>query len=57
MEEVAETLRSVGVDPIMSEATARRQDWSASLGLASRFGPEGPRTYQEVLEVLESLQA
>ena len=30
MEEVAETLRAIGVDPIMAEATARRQDWAAS---------------------------
>jgi 3-hydroxyisobutyrate dehydrogenase-like beta-hydroxyacid dehydrogenase len=52
MEEVAETLRSVGVEPIMAEATARRQDWSAELRLASRFGPEGPATYREVLEAL-----
>ena len=40
------------VDPIMAEATARRQDWSATLGLKSRFGSEGPQTYAEVLEVL-----
>jgi 3-hydroxyisobutyrate dehydrogenase-like beta-hydroxyacid dehydrogenase len=33
MEEVAETLRSSGVDPIMAEATIRRMDWSAQLGL------------------------
>ncbi|HEV2447102.1 MAG TPA: DUF1932 domain-containing protein, partial [Candidatus Sulfopaludibacter sp.] len=52
MEEVAETLRSVGVEPIMAEATARRQDWAAQLGLASHFGPEGPATYREVLETL-----
>jgi 3-hydroxyisobutyrate dehydrogenase len=58
MEEVAETLRAIGVDPIMAEATARRQDWSAQLGLRSRFGPAGPKTYQEVLEALtpESLK-
>jgi 3-hydroxyisobutyrate dehydrogenase-like beta-hydroxyacid dehydrogenase len=52
MEEVAETLRAIGVDPIMAEATARRQDWSAQIGLRSRFGPAGPKTYQEVLEVM-----
>lgn len=52
MEEVAETLRAIGVDPIMAEATARRQDWSARLDLKSHFGPEGPGTYQEVLDVL-----
>jgi 3-hydroxyisobutyrate dehydrogenase-like beta-hydroxyacid dehydrogenase len=52
MEEVAETLRAIGIEPIMAEAAARRQDWSARLGLASHFGPEGPKTYQEVLEVI-----
>jgi 3-hydroxyisobutyrate dehydrogenase-like beta-hydroxyacid dehydrogenase len=52
MEEVAETLKAVGVDPIMAEATARRQDWSARTGLRSRFGPAGPKTYREVLDAL-----
>jgi 3-hydroxyisobutyrate dehydrogenase-like beta-hydroxyacid dehydrogenase len=52
MEEVAETLRAIGVDPIMAEATARRQDWSAQLQLRSRFGPDGPRGYAEVLETI-----
>jgi 3-hydroxyisobutyrate dehydrogenase-like beta-hydroxyacid dehydrogenase len=55
MEEVAETLRAIGVDPIMAEATARRQDWSARLDLRSRFGPEGPRTYQDVLDVIAAV--
>jgi 3-hydroxyisobutyrate dehydrogenase len=52
MEEVSETLRSIGVEPIMAEAAARRQDWSARLDLAGRFGPEGPKTYREVLDLL-----
>jgi 3-hydroxyisobutyrate dehydrogenase-like beta-hydroxyacid dehydrogenase len=52
MEEVAATLRAIGVEPIMAEATARRQDWSAVLNLKAHFGPEGPGTYTEVLEVL-----
>lgn len=52
MDEVAETLRSVGIEPIMAEATARRQEWSARLGLAAYFGPEGPATYADVLAVL-----
>ena len=52
MEEVAATLRAIGVEPMMAEATARRQDWSAQLDLKSRFGPEGPRTYKEVVDVL-----
>ena len=45
MEEVAETLRSSGVEPIMAEATARLQDWSARMDLKSHFGPEGPSSY------------
>jgi 3-hydroxyisobutyrate dehydrogenase-like beta-hydroxyacid dehydrogenase len=56
MEEVADTLRAIGVDPIMAEATARRQDWAAQLGLRSRFGPDGPRTYREVLDVLSNFK-
>ena len=52
MEEVAETLRSLGIEPIMSEAAARRQDWCAQLGIASQFGPGGPKTYREVLEAI-----
>jgi 3-hydroxyisobutyrate dehydrogenase-like beta-hydroxyacid dehydrogenase len=55
MEEVADTLRAIGVDPIMAEATARRQDWSARLGLKSRFGAEGPRGYREVLDVIAEI--
>lgn len=52
MEEVAETLRSSGVEPIMAEATARLQDWSARLDLKSAFGPGGPATYKEVLKII-----
>jgi 3-hydroxyisobutyrate dehydrogenase-like beta-hydroxyacid dehydrogenase len=50
MEEVAETLESLGIEPIMAEAAARRQDWCAKLGISSQFGPDGPRTYREALE-------
>jgi 3-hydroxyisobutyrate dehydrogenase-like beta-hydroxyacid dehydrogenase len=52
MEEVSETLESLGIEPIMAEAAARRQDWCARLGLSSRFGPDGPRTYREVLDAM-----
>ena len=57
MEEVAETLRAIGIDPIMAEATARRQDWSAQMDLRAHFGPDGPKTYQEVVEVITSLRS
>jgi 3-hydroxyisobutyrate dehydrogenase-like beta-hydroxyacid dehydrogenase len=52
MEEVAETLRAIGIDPIMAEATARRQDWAAALNLRAQFGSEGPATYREMIEAL-----
>ena len=52
MEEVGDTLRALGIEPIMAEAAARRQDWSAQLDLRARFGPEGPKTYREVIDAL-----
>jgi 3-hydroxyisobutyrate dehydrogenase len=54
MEEVAETLRAMGIEPIMAEATARRQDWSAKLRLRDQFPPEGPQTYDEVLSYVST---
>jgi 3-hydroxyisobutyrate dehydrogenase-like beta-hydroxyacid dehydrogenase len=57
MDEVAETLKSIGIDPIMAEATARRQDWSAHMNLRAQFGPEGPKSYQEVVDAIEKVLA
>jgi 3-hydroxyisobutyrate dehydrogenase len=57
MEEVGGTLKAIGIDPIMAEATARRQDWSARMKLKERFGPEGPKTYREVVDVIAELAA
>jgi len=50
MEEVAATLRELGIEPMMAEATVRRMDWAADLDLKSRFGGDFPNTYQEVLD-------
>lgn len=55
MEEVAETLRSAGVDPIMAEATVRRMDWSAQMNLKARFGGKDPASYQEFAEVVSEI--
>lgn len=52
MEEVAETLRSINVEPIMSEAAARLQAWTATRDFKSHFGPEGPEHYSDVMDVL-----
>ena len=52
MDEVAATLRELGVDPMMAEATSRRMDWAAGLGLREHFGGEFPKTCAEVLEAM-----
>lgn len=52
MEEVAATLRSIGVEPVMAEATARRQDWLAGLGLLEHFGGKAPDDYHAVAQVV-----
>ena len=54
MEEVAETLQSLGIEPIMSEAAAKRQAWCADFDLSKQFGADGPKTYREVLEAIAS---
>jgi 3-hydroxyisobutyrate dehydrogenase-like beta-hydroxyacid dehydrogenase len=56
MDEVAETLRSRGVEPIMAEATVRRMDWSAGLGLKKVFRGEAPGSYREFAEVVRGLE-
>jgi len=55
MEEVVETLRSSGVDPIMAEATVRRMDWSVQLGLKKLFGGEAPSSYREFANAVSEL--
>jgi 3-hydroxyisobutyrate dehydrogenase-like beta-hydroxyacid dehydrogenase len=53
MDEVADTLRALGIEPIMAEATARRMDWSAALKLKERFHGEAPGSYRDLLAALE----
>jgi 3-hydroxyisobutyrate dehydrogenase-like beta-hydroxyacid dehydrogenase len=53
MEEVVKTLRELGIDPMMTEATVRRMDWAASFDLRTHFGGEFPKSYKEVLEIVE----
>ena len=54
MEEVARAMRSIGLDPIMAEATARRMRWSADLGLKDRFGGQEPENYAAFAKALET---
>jgi len=55
MEEVAETLRDAGIEPIMAEAIARRQDWGASLDLTKYVDQDQLEDYREVLKITEKL--
>jgi len=52
MEEVAETLESLGIEPIMAKAAARRQDWCAKTNISEQFGARGPQTYREAIEAI-----
>src|SRR5262245_10276560 len=50
MEEVARTLHAIGVEPIMAEATARRQEWGARLKLLESNSGKTPESYLEMLK-------
>ena len=52
LEEVAATLRAVGVEPMMAEATVRRQDWCAKLDLLPEFGGQAPEDYRAVVQAI-----
>ena len=49
MEEVAETLRAAGIEPIMAQATARRQELGAQL---NDFAGNVPEDYRDVVQAL-----
>ncbi len=53
MEEVAETLKSLGIEPLMSEAAAKRIAWAAGFGLKEKFGDTAPQSYHDVLEIID----
>jgi hypothetical protein len=52
MEEVARTLLDSGIEPIMAEAIARRQEWGGNLNLLSVFAGQPPKSYREVLRAI-----
>ena len=52
LEQVAATLRAIGVEPLMTEAAAKRQDWGAALNLLSKFGGEAPVDYRDVIKAI-----
>ena len=54
MEEVAQTLRSNGVEPIMAEATARFQEWAAQMASRPILAPKGPKLTAKLLTSLRT---
>lgn len=52
MEEVVHTLRAAGIEPLMAEATARRQDWEAALRSDSRLNGPRPDAVEQMLKLL-----
>jgi 3-hydroxyisobutyrate dehydrogenase-like beta-hydroxyacid dehydrogenase len=55
MEEVAETLRAIGIEPIMAEATARRQEWGGRLGMLGGLAGQTPKSYRDVVRAAQSM--
>ena len=49
MDEVAQTLTAIGVDPIMSRAAAQRFHWASDVGLTAKFKEKPPQNYKEVI--------
>jgi 3-hydroxyisobutyrate dehydrogenase-like beta-hydroxyacid dehydrogenase len=54
LEEVAATLRAIGVEPIMAEAIIKRQDWGAALNLLPEFGGKPPNDYRAVVQAINA---
>src|SRR5262249_53261458 len=52
MEEVAATLRGMGIEPIMAEAIAHRIRWGTEQGLPETFAGRIPERYEEVIAAL-----
>jgi 3-hydroxyisobutyrate dehydrogenase-like beta-hydroxyacid dehydrogenase len=57
MEEVADMLRAAGIEPLMAEATARVQDWEATLRSDGRLNGPRPDTVERLLKLLVDRRA
>jgi len=57
LDEVAATLRAIGVEPLMVEAASRRQAWCASLDLLKEFGGNAPEDYRAVVRAITDKEA
>jgi len=52
MREVAETLRGIGIEPLMAAATAARQQWLADLGVKERLGGKKTENRAELITAI-----
>jgi len=57
LDEVADTLRAIGIEPVMAEAASRRQSWCASLDLLMEFGGQAPEDYRAVVQAIADKKA
>jgi 3-hydroxyisobutyrate dehydrogenase-like beta-hydroxyacid dehydrogenase len=57
MAQVAETLREIGIDPAMAEATERCLRWCSTLGLKEVYADGPAKDYRDVLEKIERAMA
>ena len=53
MEEVAETLVALGIEPIMASAAARRIRWGGSFGLKEVYGEAAPEDFHAILAAIK----
>ncbi len=56
MEEVSATLKSLGIDPIMASAAAKRIKWGGSFGLRETFNDKAPDSYKDVIDAIRNMQ-
>jgi 3-hydroxyisobutyrate dehydrogenase-like beta-hydroxyacid dehydrogenase len=50
-----EALEEVGVEPIMTRATAKRLEWVTALKVKAHFGGAVPKQYTEAIDAMEKL--
>jgi 3-hydroxyisobutyrate dehydrogenase-like beta-hydroxyacid dehydrogenase len=55
MEASVRLLKSIGVEPVMTEATVKRLKWFESLGLSRFFGGIAPDGYRDVIMAWEKM--
>jgi 3-hydroxyisobutyrate dehydrogenase-like beta-hydroxyacid dehydrogenase len=54
MREVAATVRGIGIEPLMAEATAARQQWLADLGVKQRLGGKTTEDRRELIAAIRA---